>query len=98
MIFFIEKREINIFINNFNFNNSFQFVESLRPILKYVNVALASFSESYYMNSAMVMKTTNYFIKQVKIVKGFVRKLCHINHDIICNQTLKASARMINLI
>lgn len=42
----------------------FQYVDSLKTILRYINVALASFSESYYMNSALVMKTTSYFLKQ----------------------------------
>lgn len=42
----------------------FQFVDSLKTLLRYINVALASFSESYYMNRALVMKTANYFLKQ----------------------------------
>lgn len=42
----------------------FQYVESLKSLFRFLAVALASFSESYYMKGAMALKTTNYFLKQ----------------------------------
>jgi hormone-sensitive lipase len=42
----------------------FQYEESLRPILRYIMVSLACFSESYFSNSYTITKMTNYFLKQ----------------------------------
>jgi hypothetical protein len=41
----------------------FQFVDSIKSILKFLNVTLACFSEAYFSNGFKFMKTTNYFLK-----------------------------------
>lgn len=42
----------------------FQYADSLKSLLRYITVACASFSESYYMKGALALKTTSYFLKQ----------------------------------
>jgi Hormone-sensitive lipase (HSL) N-terminus len=43
---------------------AFHYTDSLRSLMRYLAVALASFSEAYYMKGAMALKTTNYFLRQ----------------------------------
>lgn len=49
-------------INQFAFYGrclGFQFCESIKPVLKFIGISMASYSESYYSNNGRFIATTN---------------------------------------
>lgn len=49
-------------INQFAFYGrclGFQYAESIKPVLKFIAISMASFSESYYSNNGRFIKATN---------------------------------------
>lgn len=56
-------------VNQFAFYGrclGFQFAESVRPIMKFIAISMASFSESYYSNNGKFIKATNSFFTSGK--------------------------------
>ena len=40
-------------------NLGFQYCESIKPVMKFIAICMASFSESYYSNGSALIKATN---------------------------------------
>lgn len=62
----------------------FQFVDSMKNILKFLNVTLACFSEAYFTNGFKFMKTTNYFLKHPSYFMDpemCARRIINVSHN-----------------
>lgn len=44
----------------------FQYCDSIKPILKFINISMASFSEGYFSNSHKIFKTTTSILTSSK--------------------------------
>ncbi|CAG9797696.1 unnamed protein product [Chironomus riparius] len=62
----------------------FQFVDSMKSILKFLSVTLACFSEAYFSNGFKFMRTTNYFLKHPSYFMDpemCARRIINVSHN-----------------
>jgi hormone-sensitive lipase len=80
----------------------FQFVESLRSILKFLAVSLACFSEAYFTDSYMIVKTTNFFLKHPSYFMDpemCARRIMNVSHnaDVMFCKVIESVVKIISL-
>lgn len=62
----------------------FQYVESMRSILRFLAVSMACYSEAYFSSGLLFMKTTNYFLKHPSYFldpEMCARRIINVSHN-----------------